>query len=64
MAKKALDNRGILGRLKQKLFSGQQSNNLISVVFQLSDPNDYKLIERPKKDDDIDTSIEDDEQNP
>lgn len=64
MAKKSLDNRGILGRLKQKLFSGQQSNNLISVVFQLSDPNDYKLIERPKKDDDIDTSIEDDDQNP
>lgn len=61
MAKKALDNRGILGRLKQKLFSGQQSNNLISVVFQLDDPNDYKVIERPKKDY-IDTSTKDDEQ--
>ena len=33
MAKKALDNRGILGRLKQKLFAGGQSNNVISVCF-------------------------------
>ena len=33
MAKKALSNRGILGRLKQKLFSGQQSSNVISVAF-------------------------------
>ena len=30
MANKALGNRGILGRLKQKIFSGQQSNNVIS----------------------------------
>jgi hypothetical protein len=33
MAKRALGNRGILGRLKQKLFSGQQSSNVITVAF-------------------------------
>ena len=50
MAKKALDNRGILGRLKQKIFAGGQSNNVISVAFQMADPNDgWKLIE--EKDD-------------
>ena len=60
MAKKALDNRGILGRLKQKIFSGQQSNNLISVVFQLDDPNDYTVVERTEdKNKEIDTSTND-----
>ena len=60
MAKKALDNRGILGRLKQKIFSGQQSNNLISVVFQLDDPNDYTVIERKEdKNKEIYTSTND-----
>ena len=60
MAKKALDNRGILGRLKQKIFSGQQSNNLISVVFQLDDPNDYTVVERKEdKNKEIYTSTND-----
>lgn len=40
MADTALGNRGILGRLKQKVFAGGQSNNVISVAFQLADPND------------------------
>ena len=40
MAKKALSNRGLLGRLRQKLFSSGQSNNVISVAFQLADWND------------------------
>lgn len=40
MADKALGNRGVLGRLKQKLFAGGQSNNVISVAFMLADPND------------------------
>jgi hypothetical protein len=40
MAGKALGNRGILGRLKQKVFAGGQSNNVISVAFQFADPND------------------------
>ena len=40
MAKKALGNRGVLGRLRQKLFSGGQSSNVIAVAFQLADPND------------------------
>ena len=46
MAKKALSNRGILGRLKQKLFSGQQSSNTISVAFQMADFGDgWELVE-------------------
>ena len=46
MAKKALGNRGILGRLKQKLFSGQQSSNVITVAFQLADPDDgWEVVE-------------------
>lgn len=46
MADKALGDRGILGRLKQKLFAGGQSNNVISVAFQLADPNDgWKLVD-------------------
>ena len=46
MAKRALGNRGILGRLKQKLFSGQQSSNVITVAFQLADPNDgWEVVE-------------------
>lgn len=62
MAKKALNNRGILGRLKQKIFSGQQSNNLISVVFQLDDPNDYTVVKRKEdKAKEIDTSTNDEQ---
>lgn len=46
MADKALSNRGILGRLKQKLFSGGQSNNVVSVAFQMADPEDgWKLVD-------------------
>ena len=46
MAKKALSNRGLLGRLRQKLFSSGQSNNVISVAFQLADWNDgWKEVE-------------------
>ena len=47
MAKKALDNRGILGRLKQMIFSGGQSNNVISVCFQMADQNDgeWKVVD-------------------
>lgn len=47
MAKKALDNRGILGRLKQMIFSGGQSNNVISVCFQMADQNDgeWKIVD-------------------
>ena len=56
MANKALGNRGILGRLKQKIFSGQQSNNVISVVFQLDDPNDYTIQERPSDGNEINTT--------
>ena len=33
MAKKALSNRGILGRLRQKLFAGGQNSNTISIAF-------------------------------
>ena len=40
MASKALDNRGILGRLKQKIFAGGQDSGQISVAFQLGDRND------------------------
>ena len=69
MAKKALGNRGILGRLKQKLFSGGQSNNVISVAFQLADPNDgWKLIDEKDKpinqDDEDEEAKNDNEANP
>lgn len=62
MASKALDNRGILGRLKQKLFSGGQNSNTISVVFQLADPYDgsWKFV-KPEKP--ANEPISDDEQN-
>lgn len=40
MASKVLDNRGILGRLKQKIFAGGQDSGSISVAFQLGDSND------------------------
>ena len=46
MADKALDNRGILGRLKQKIFGGQ-SNNVISVAFQMADYNDGWTVVSP-----------------
>ena len=49
-ANKALSNRGILGRLRQKLFSGGQSNNVVSVAFQLADWRDgWKLVEEEKE---------------
>lgn len=48
MAKKALGGRGILGRLKQKIFAGGQSNNVISVVFQMADPADGWTIVEPE----------------
>ena len=52
MAKKALGGRGILGRLKQKIFSGGQSNNVISIAFMVADYNDgWTVVE--KKDDKI-----------
>ena len=52
MADKALNNRGILGRMKQKLFSGQQNSNTIQVVFQLADPNDgWKVVEQKEEGD-------------
>ena len=51
MAKKALGGRGILGRLKQKLFSGGQNSNTISVAFQYADPNDgWKFVESKEAD--------------
>ena len=49
MASKALDNRGILGRLKQKIFAGGQDSGQISVAFQLGDRNDGTW-KNPKKD--------------
>ena len=49
MAKKALNNRGILGRLKQKILSGGQSNNVISVAFQMADWNDGWTKVQPKE---------------
>ena len=48
MAKNALGGRGILGRLKQKLFAGGQSNNVISVVFQMADPADGWTVVDPQ----------------
>ena len=52
MASKALDNRGILGRLKQQVFAGGQESNTISVAFQMADMNDgWKTVgEEGKKD--------------
>ena len=45
MADKALGNRGMLGRLKQKLFAGGQKSESISVAFQMADMNDgWKLV--------------------
>ena len=49
MAKKSLNNRGILGRLKQKILSGGQSNNVISVAFQMADWNDGWTKVQPKE---------------
>lgn len=51
MAKKALNNRGILGRLKQKIFSGGQSSNVISVCFQMADWRDGWTDVTPKEKD-------------
>lgn len=48
MADKALSGRGIMGRLMQKVFAGQKSNNVISVAFQLADPNDGWTVKEVK----------------
>ena len=46
MANKALGNRGLFGRLKQKMFAGGQKSESISVAFQMADMNDgWKLVE-------------------
>ena len=51
MSKKALGGRGFFGRLKQKLFSGQQKSESISVAFQFADPNDgWKFVESKEAD--------------
>ena len=45
-AKNAMGGRGILGRLRQKLFAGGTDSNKISVAFQLADPNDgWKIVD-------------------
>jgi hypothetical protein len=45
LADTALSNRGIMGRLRQQIFSGGQKSEQISVAFQLSDPNDdWKFV--------------------
>jgi len=49
MADAALSNRGILGRLKQKIFSGGQKSESISVAFQLADPNDGWELVKPEE---------------
>lgn len=49
MADAALGDRGILGRLKQKLFAGGQSNNVVTVAFQMADPNDGWEVEEGKE---------------
>ena len=62
LAKKALSNRGILGRLRQKLFAGGQTNNVISVAFQMADPNDgWKLVDE-KTGKEVDTGEEENAQ--
>lgn len=50
MASKALDDRGLWGRLKQKILPGQQASNTISVAFQAADYGDgWKLVDKPEK---------------
>ena len=45
-ASDAMGGRGIMGRLKQKLFAGGTDSNKISVAFQLADPNDgWKIVD-------------------
>jgi hypothetical protein len=63
-AKKALGGRGLLGRLKQKLFAGQQKSESISVAFQLADPNDgWEFVESEKTDVGADQKGKEDEKN-
>ena len=46
MAEKALGGRGVIGRMKQKLFAGGQNSNVISVAFQPADWRDgWKMVE-------------------
>ena len=47
MAKKALNGRGIFGRLKNALFAGGTDGSTISVAFQLDDPhNGWTIVEK------------------
>ena len=47
MAKKALNDRGIFGRLKNALFSGGTDGSTITVAFQLDDPhNGWTIVEK------------------
>ena len=47
MAKKALNDRGIFGRLKNALFSGGTDGSTITVAFQLDDPhNGWTIVKK------------------
>ena len=47
MAKKALNGRGIFGRLKNALFAGGTDGSTITVAFQLDDPhNGWTIVEK------------------
>ena len=47
MAKKALNDRGIFGRLKNALFAGGTDGSTITVAFQLDDPhNGWTIVEK------------------
>ena len=62
LAKSAMGDRGLWGRFKQKMFSGGQANNVISLSFQLADPEDgWKLVDE-KTGEEIDTG--EDGENP
>ena len=50
MAKKALNGRGIFGRLKNALFSGGTDGSTITVAFQLDDPhNGWTIVEKKEQ---------------
>lgn len=47
MAKKALNGRGMFGRLKNALFAGGTDGSTITVAFQLDDPhNGWTIVEK------------------
>ena len=51
MAKKALNGRGIFGRLKNALFAGGTDGSTITVAFQLDDPhNGWTIVEKKEQD--------------